>query len=177
MRAGGALAATLLAAGLAACGSSDSGGTSVEVTTGNAAQGTSAETAPSTESAPPADSGGGDAGPARLQSLTVNGEDQSTDFPDTRCEWETDNGHPQLEFQAQNDAADTELEVEIVMSDPPRLDDFEFETPQNEWEASDADAAQATITSDGGTYRVDSPVTDDNDQSASMTAAFTCPKH
>src|SRR5699024_5672641 len=104
-------------------------------------------------------------------------DDQSTDFPDTRCEWERDNGHPQLEFEAQNDSAGTQLQVEIVMSDPPRLDDFEFETQHNEWEASDADAAQATITSDGGTYRVDSSVTDEDDQPARMAAAFTCPKH
>ncbi|QDQ96140.1 lipoprotein LpqH [Tomitella fengzijianii] len=120
----------------------------------------------------PAQSGMG----ATVKSVVLNGAPQDTGFPDVRCDHEHDEGFPQIELEAQDRAANRELQVEIVLSDPPRLDDFELEQGRDEWQATDADRTGAEITVDGANYRVSSAVTQDDTEAAGrMEVEFTCP--
>src|SRR5699024_5558732 len=107
--------------------------------------------------------------------IVLDGDERHFDFDQIQCDWGTDDGYPQLEYEAESHSEDAELEVEIVMSDPPTIDDFELEFANEEWEASDADRADAQITVDGDEYHVVSPVTsDDETQTVEMDVSFTC---
>lgn len=177
-RSAAVLSAGVIVLGAAACSSSDDG----------AAQATGQATSPpaATQQQPTQQQGGQPGGaPAgqpqqdssgtALHALVLNGADQSTDFPDIRCEHEHDEGFPQIELEAKDRQADRQLQVEIVMSDPPKLDDFELEQGDDEWQASDRDRAGAQITVDGQKYHVSGPVTqDDTGAAGTMDVEFTC---
>lgn len=167
----GAAAGLLLAA--SAC--SSDGGTVAGGAGGTATTATASATAPpetSSVAAPPAT---GSHGGASAPKIVLDGNERHFDFDRIQCEWGTDEGHPQLEYEAQSGADNAELEVEIVMSDPPTLDDFELELSEDEWEATDADRTQAQITVDGDDYRVVSPVTNDAEtQTVKMDVSFAC---
>ncbi len=180
IRSAAVLSAGVIALGAAACSSSEDGAAQA---TGRAA-GTAA-TAPAATQQPTqqgGQTGGAPAGQPQqgssgtaLHSLVLNGEDQSTQFPDIRCDHERDEGFPQIELEAKDRQADRQLQVEIVMSDPPKLDDFELEQGADEWQASDGDRAGAQITVDGQKYHVSGPVTqDDTGAAGTMDVEFTC---
>lgn|GEM_PF-6000310 len=166
-------AALLLAAG---CASGD--GVDVEVDhsdTTTAAAATTTESAPAGEGDDTAATDPGEATMALL-ALEVDGRALPTDLPQVSCQLESDDGHRQIEFEAEDDARDIEVEVEIVLSDPPRIDDIEIETADAEWEATDADRAAGAVEIDGDRYRVTGPVTsDDDDRVVDAVIEFHCP--
>lgn len=174
----GAAAGLVLAAASCSSGGVDAaGGTgSTGSTATSAASAASAtSTAPGGSGSTAAPSATGAPGGASAPKIALDGNERHLDFDRIRCEWGTDEGHSQLEYKAQKSGGGAELEVEIVMSEPPKLDDFELELTDEEWEATDADRAQAQITVDGDDYRVVSPVTNDAEtQTVEMDVSFTC---
>ncbi|GAA4803848.1 hypothetical protein [Tomitella cavernea] len=187
VRAAAAVIAVAAALGASACSSSDGGqGDAARATQTGTAQTGTAQTGTAqtgTTQPEPQQSGGatgqpapGSGATATVTSVVLNGDPQAIDFPDVRCDHEHDEGFPQIDFEAQDRAADRELQVEIVLSDPPKLDDFELEQGRDEWQATDADRAGAQITVDGANYRVSSAVTqDDTKEAGRMEVEFTCP--
>lgn len=173
------LAAAAVALAAAGCSSGDDAASPPETApTGTAQQGTAQQGTAQADAgqASPAPATPPPGGAAAVHALTLNGQPLGTGFPDVRCEHERDEGHPQIELEAQDRAAGTELQVEIVLSDPPQLDDFQWEQGGDEWEATDADRAAATITVDGTRYSVAGPVThDDTGEAGRLEAEFTCP--
>ncbi|MFD4365878.1 lipoprotein LpqH [Rhodococcus sp. NPDC058521] len=168
-----ALAAGLLILGASACSSdeSDTRADSDAQPPSTTMGGGSVTPGPDTEtsSAAPA--------PGSAPTVKLDGQPVDATFDPARCKWETDEGHPQLEFDAGSDSTGGDLEVEIVMSDPPRLDDFTLETGGTEWEANTENRQNATITIDGDSYRVVSQVSEDNGtRTAELEASFTCAK-
>ncbi|WP_182347026.1 lipoprotein LpqH [Tomitella gaofuii] len=177
VRAAAAVIAVAAALGASACSSSDDGQGDAARTaqTGTAQTGTAqtgtAQTGGATGQPAP-----GAGASATVTSVVLNGAPQDAGFPDVRCDHEHDEGFPQIDLEAQDRAADRELQVEIVLSDPPKLDDFELEQGRDEWQATDADRAGAQITVDGSHYRVSSAVTqDDTKEPGRMEVEFTCP--
>lgn len=172
------LAAGALAFGAVACSSSDDSATLATTAPGGQASAASSGTAEPGAGAPSStasSSHGSETGSA--PAVTLDGEPVAAEFQPTRCKWETDEGHPQLEFDAGSDSSGGDLEVEIVMSDPPKLDDFALETGGVEWKATSADRKDAQITIAGDDYHVASQVTeDDGARTALLEAAFTCAK-
>lgn len=164
-------AALLLAAG---CASGD--GVDVEVDHSDTTTAAAATTTESASAAESDDAAVADSGEATMEllALEVDGRALPTDLPQVSCQLESDDGHRQIEFEAEDDAAD--IEVEIVLSDPPRIDDIEIETADAEWEATDADRANGTVEIDGDRYRVTGPVTsDDDDRVVDAVIEFRCP--
>jgi hypothetical protein len=173
----GLLAAGLLALCAASCSSSNEATAPATPTAaGNVTQSGSAGTeteAPGTSAETSA--AAGSAASAAPPEVTLDGQRVDAEFQPARCEWGTDEGHRQLEYDAGSGNAGGDLEVEIVMSDPPKLDDFALETGSVDWEATSADRQNAQITVDGDNYRVSSPVTeDDGTRTATLEASFTC---
>ena len=109
--------------------------------------------------------------------VLIDGEPVEARFSPAICEWGSDDGVEQLEFDAGRDD-DGKLEVEIDMHNPPRLDDFGFDAPgEEDWEAEDHHKQSAQIGVEGDTYTVTSTVEeDDSDREAEMVAVFTCPR-
>lgn len=168
-------AALAIAVALSACGTDDTdqgsgsdSGTAVTVeqhTDSDAAGGASASTA-----APAPKSASGEV------RVLIDGQPVAADFANARCEWGEDDGVEQLEFDAGTEGSG-KLEVQIDMHNPPRLDDFEFDGPGDDWEAEDRHKSAATIQVDNDTYTVTSTVEqDDGDREATMVAVFTCPR-
>lgn len=169
------LAAGALAFGAVACSSSDDSATPATTAPGGQAGAAGSDTAEpgAASSSTASSSNGSETGSA--PTVTLDGEPVAAEFQPTRCKWETDEGHPQLEFDAGSDSTGGDLEVEIVMSDPPKLDDFALETGGVEWEATRADRKDAQITVAGDDYHVVSTVTeDDGTCTARLEAAFAC---
>lgn len=163
-------AALLLAAGCASGDGADVAGDRTDTTTASAAP-TGTVTGADDAAAPEA--GGAE---MALLALEVDGRALPTDLPQVSCRLESDDGHRQIEFEAEDDARDIEIEVEIVLSDPPRIDDIEIETADGEWQATDADRAAGTVEIDGDRYRVTGPVTsDDDDRAVDAVIEFRCP--
>lgn len=165
-------AALLLAAG---CASGDGVDAPVDHSDTTTAAATTTESGSAAESD---DAAAADAGEATmaLLALEVDGRALPTDLPQASCQLESDDGHRQIEFEAEDDARDIEVEVEIVLSDPPRIDDIEIETADSEWEATDADRANGAVEIDGDRYRVTGPVTsDDDDRVVDAVIEFRCP--
>lgn len=123
------------------------------------------------------------AAPAGEVRLLIDNQPADADLSHTQCEWGSDDGVEQLEFDAGREDSGR-LEVEIDMHNPPRLDDFEFDGPGDEdWEAEDHHRDGAQIGIEGDTYTVTSTVEngdDDDDDGAAreaqMVAVFTCPR-
>ena len=109
--------------------------------------------------------------------VLIDGRPVEADLSRSHCEWGSDDGVEQLEFDAGRED-DGMLEVEIDMHTPPRLDDFEFDGPgEEDWEAEDHHKQSARIGLEGDTYTVTSTVEeDDSDREAEMVAVFTCPR-
>lgn len=163
-------AALLLAAGCASGDGGDSAFDHSDTTPASAAP-TGAETGADDAAAPdPSEA------TMALLALEVDGRALPTDLPQVSCRLESDDGHRQIEFEAEGDARDIEIEVEIVLSDPPRINDIEIETADGEWQARDADRAQGTVEVDGDRFRVTGPVTsDDDDRVVDAVIEFRCP--
>ncbi|NLE78902.1 MAG: hypothetical protein GX610_04850 [Rhodococcus sp.] len=165
-----ALAAGLLMFGAAACSSSDDSATPT-TTAAVDTETPSPDTEASGTSTPLPPGAAAGAAP------TVQLDDRPIDasFEPARCEWGTDDGRPQLEFRAGSDATGGDLDVELVTTDPPILDDFTLEADGTEWEATSENRRDAQITVDGDNYRIISQVTeDDGTRTAKLEAHFTC---
>lgn len=133
-----------------------------------------AQTAEATTAAAADKTGTATAGDVKV---TLDGEEQTIDSADAKCKWGHDDGFPQLEFDVDpsDKNASGELEVEIVMSDPQRLDDFKFEFGADEWKAEKNQRGAADIQVDGDKYTVTSDVThDDTAEVKELKAEFTC---
>lgn len=164
------ISAAALAIGLAACSSDDPQPAVTVTETAEAPNGS-----PDTDTSPdiPAPVTPSDPVPADLQ-VTLDGRDVTSALTTTRCEWGSDDGAREVEFDAgRND--DDDLEIELVLTDPPRLDDLSFDEGGVEWEATTTDRRGAQITIDGDTFTIDSQVTeDDGPRTARLQVTFTC---
>lgn len=114
-------------------------------------------------------------GPDAAPAVKLGGAPVAADFAPVRCKWEEDDGFRQLEYDAGTDG--TDVNVEIVMSDPPRLDDFSLEVDGVEWEASSEDRSSAGVEVSGDRYHVVSTVAVDDDAARTneLDVTFTCP--
>ena len=183
--------ALALALAVTACGSNtpEGGSGSPEANTSAAAPATtvqeseSRESAASGEAQPSSETRAGgdaqaadDAAPGEVRVL-IDGRPVEADLSRTHCEWDSDDGVEQLEFDAGLED-DGMLEVEIDMHNPPRLDGFEFDGPgEEDWEAEDHHEQSAQIGIEGDTYTVTSTAREgDSDREAEMVAVFTCPR-
>ncbi|MEL4152440.1 hypothetical protein MTQ22_03675 [Corynebacterium bovis] len=181
-RLGAAVLALGSAAALAACndstgsngtGGSDAAGNSAPVTVTQTVVETQASSSPSQTSA-----AAGAKGSATLNSVVLGGQPVSLATDSARCEWGHDDGRDQLELDVDRPDGRDGLNVEIVADGVNRLDDLSLETPTEEWEAEDAQRAQATVENDGDRWTVTSQVTDDKDhaRTTELRAEFTCPR-
>lgn len=163
--------------GAAGCGSD-----SPDVTTDDAAT----QTTTAQEADGSADGGAADGGaPAEVEApaggpgatVIFDGEDISDEFAQGYCEFDEDDGVPDVEFEAdRTDNPDDDLHVEIDLHDPPQLEELEIETAGGaEWETGDAEEAAATVTVDGDTYQVSTEVVeDDGPGRAQVDVTFMC---
>src|SRR5699024_1086036 len=104
--------------GAAAC-SSDGSATAPSDTAAAGQHGPAPENTGSPGPAVPATTGQSRASAPRI---VLDGDERHFDFDQIQCDWGTDDGYPQLEYEAESHSEDAELEVEIVMSDPPTID-------------------------------------------------------
>lgn len=166
------LATGLLAAGAAACSSDNEQDAAPSAASSTSTSQSGSESADETSTSSVTASGP-DTGPVPV--VRLDGEAVAAEFQPVRCEWGTDEGHPQLEFDAGQGSTGGDLEVEIVMADPPKLDDFALETTEVDWEANSDQRVNARIDVDGETYHVVSQVTeDDGARTAELDITFTC---
>lgn len=168
------LAAGLLILGAAACSSSDDSATpttsaAVDTDTPTETPDPDTEASGTNTQAPP----GATAGAA--PTVQLNDRPVDATFEPARCEWGTDDGRPQLDFRAGSDATGGDLDVELITTDPPILDDFTLEAGGTEWEATSENRRDAQITVEGDNYRIISQVTeDDGTRTAKLEVNFTC---
>lgn len=164
-----------MAFAIAACSSDDGGEASPQA--GDAQPATTVQESAASETTAASETSGAEDAELDEIRVLIDGEPVEARFSPAICEWGSDDGVEQLEFDAGRDD-DGLLEVEIDMHNPPRLDDFEFDGPGDEdWEAEDHHKQSARIGIEGDTYTVTSTVVeDDSDREAEMVAAFTCPR-
>lgn len=107
--------------------------------------------------------------------VTLDGREVSLNQATARCSWGEDDGQPQLDFDIDANSNDDGLDVEIVLTDPLRLDDLNLDEGPDEWEAEDHHRRDATVEVEGDRYTVTSQVEhDDNHRTAELVASFTC---
>lgn len=170
-----AFAAGLLIFGAAACTSSDDDSATDSSPPSATSVAGETHTEHSATSSPETSPGASPA--ASAPTVRLDGRAVDATFEPTRCEWGTDDGRPQLEFDAGSDSTGGDLDVELVTSDPPMLDDLTLETGGTEWEATSDSRRDAQITVDGDKYRIASQVAeDDGTRTAQLEVEFTCAK-
>lgn len=171
------VAVVALAGALAACSSSEEPAPqpAPQTVTETVAE---SPAAADTQAESPAESPAAAAGGDTELRVVLDGRDISGDFRPTRCEYGEDDGVPDVELEADRTAGDGELEVEIDLTDPPRLVDYSVdEAADREWEAEDAQEQAARVTVDGDTYTVVGDVTlDDSREVVPLEVSFTCPR-
>lgn len=120
-----------------------------------------------------AEAGTGSAGAP--PTVTLDGGEVGGSFDQQTCQWEHDEGARQLEYTATSGSDRFALDAEIVLADPPKLDDFALTTGTDTWKASGTAREQATITVDGDRYRVSAEVSEGHGpRTSTLAATFTC---
>ena len=179
-----ALASATLIAGLAACADDDTA--TEETPAATATENTATEDDGPADATTDDDPGANDdeapataeppvGGPAAT--VIFDGQDISGEFAQGFCEFGEDDGVPDVEYEADRvDDPENELQVEIDLLDPPRLDQLEIDTADGaEWETGDAEEAAATVTVEGEAYQVLTEVVeDDGPRRAQVDVTFMC---
>lgn len=107
--------------------------------------------------------------------VMLDGGEVSGGFDQQTCHWGHDEGARQLEYTATSGSDRFALDAEIVLADPPKLDDFALTTGTDTWKASGTAPEQATVTVDGDRYSVSAEVSEGHGpRTSTLSATFTC---